>query len=40
MRQSSDGGSHWFREWSPSLGTSLAMVTLATSLVAIPLSGA
>jgi benzoate membrane transport protein len=40
MRQSSEGGSHWFREWIPSLGTSLAMVTLATSLIAIPLSGA
>lgn len=32
--------SHWFREWSPSIGTGLVMVTLATSLISIPLSAA
>lgn len=40
MPQSSEGGSHWFREWSPSIGIGLVMVTLATSLITIPLSAA
>jgi hypothetical protein len=30
----------WLREWSQSLGVGLAMVTLASSLIAVPLSAA
>lgn len=39
MTAGSENRSSRFREWSQSLGIGLAMVTLATSLIAVPLSG-
>lgn len=40
MAVGSEERSERLREWSQSLGISLAMVTLASSLIAVPLSAA